>query len=223
MSAQPKLKHTLEEYLELDRNSEERLEYWDGEIVSMSGVSRPHARIEVNLTTLLDARLSTRGCEVFPANIRIKVPSLPPYRYGDISALCGEAQFEKIDGVDVLINPTLIIEVLSDSTEAYDRGDKFTHYKSIASFSEYLLIAQHRPHVAQFIKQGDGFWWHHEYNSLDDMVKLATGECELAVREIYRYLDFPQQKNSWRPNNDALRTAPHCHARRLTKRLRQPQ
>lgn len=196
MSAQPKLKYTLEEYLELDRNSEERLEYWDGEIVSMSGVNRPHARIEVNLTTMLDVRLSARGCEVFPANVRIKVPSLLPYRYGDISAVCGEAQFEKIDGVDVLLNPMLISEVLSTPTEAYDRGDKFTHYKSIASFSEYLLIAQRRPHVTQLTKRGDGFWWHREYNSLDDVVQLATGECELALREIYRHLSFPSTVKS---------------------------
>src|SRR2546421_622080 len=147
--------YTLEEYLELDRNSEERLEYWYGEIFCMSGVGRNHARIEVNLTTQLNLRLAKSGCEVFPANMRIKVPSALPYRYGDLSVLCGEAQFEEIGGVDALTNPSLIIEVLSESTEAYDRGDKFTHYKSISSFNEYLLVAQHRPHVTQFFRQSD--------------------------------------------------------------------
>src|SRR2546421_6713201 len=166
--------YTLEEYLELDRNSEERLEYWSGEIFCMSGVGRNHARIEVNLTTQLTLRLAGRGCEVFPANMRIKVPSMPPYRYGDLSALCGEAQFEKIGGLDALTNPSLIIEVLSESTEAYDRGDKFSFYKSIPDFSEYLLIAQHRPHITQFVKSDDGSWIYREFNSLDDVVKLAS-------------------------------------------------
>src|SRR5437868_8662405 len=158
--------YTLEEYLELDRNSEERLEYWHGEIFCMSGVGRNHARIEVNLTTRLNLLLAGRRCEVFPANMRIKVPSMQPYRYGDLSALCGEAQFEEIGGVDALTNPSLIVEVLSESTEAYDRGEKFTHYKSIPSFCEYLLIAQHRPHISQFIKQTDDSWLQREFNDL---------------------------------------------------------
>jgi Uma2 family endonuclease len=105
----PKQKYTLEEYYELDRNSEERLEYWDGEIFSMSGVSDQHDQIEGNLHFNLRSRLEGRGCRVFRANMRIKVPSIPPYRYGDLSALCGKPQFEKIGGVDVLTNPSLII------------------------------------------------------------------------------------------------------------------
>src|SRR5205807_9084834 len=148
-------------------NSEERLEYWSGEIFCMSGVGRNHARIEVNLTTQLSLRLAGRGCEIFPANMRIKVPNAPPYRYADLSALCGEAQFEEIGGVDALVNPQLIVEVLSPSTEAYDRGDKFTHYKSIPTLSEYLLVAQHRPHVTHLYKQSDGTWIHSEANDLE--------------------------------------------------------
>lgn len=190
MSAQPKMRYTLEEYLELDRNSDERLEFWESEVFSMSGASDEHSQIEVNLIVSLDTRLSERGCRVFAANMRIKVPSLPPYRYCDVSALCGEPQFEQIDGVDVLINPALIIEILSKSTEARDRGEKFTHYKSIPSFCEYLLIAQNRPNVSQFIKQGDGFWLHREFNALEDVVKLATCDCELSLREIYRRVKF---------------------------------
>src|SRR5215475_10369250 len=125
MSALPKGRYTLEEYLELDKNSDERLEYWDGEIFSMAGVSEEHNQIEVNMATFLNLRLSVKGCRLFLANMRIKALTMPPYRYGDLSALCGKAVFEKIEGVDVLTNPTLIIEVLSPSTEAYDRGDKF--------------------------------------------------------------------------------------------------
>lgn len=191
MTAQPKQRYTLEEYLELDANSEARLEYWDGEIFDMSGVNEEHAEVEVNLILQLGPRLRAKGCRIFPANIRIKVPSMPPYRYGDTSALCGKAQFEKIGGVDVLTNPQLIIEVLSASTEAYDRGDKFSHYKSIPSFTEYLLIAQHRPHVSQFVKQADGSWNQREFNDLDAVVKLVALECELALRDIYENVAFP--------------------------------
>ena len=191
MSALPKPKYTLEEYLELDRNSEERLEYWDGEIFSMSGVSDQHDQIESNLHISLSLRLAGRGCRVFLANMRIKVPSMPPYRYGDGSALCGKPQFEKIGGVDVLTNPSLIIEVLSDSTQAYDRGDKFSNYKSIPTLGEYLLIAQHRPHVSQFLRQTDGSWLNLEFNALDEVLKVVTLECELKLTEIYQNVTFP--------------------------------
>ena len=93
----------------------------------MSGVSKEHARIEINLSSRLDALLSERGCQLFPANMHIKVPSFPPYCYADLSALCGEAVYEQISGVDVLVNPALLIEVVSPSTEAFDRGEKFTY------------------------------------------------------------------------------------------------
>jgi Uma2 family endonuclease len=191
MTALPKEKYTLEEYLELDANSEERLEYWDGEIFSMSGVSNQHDLIETNLVYRLKGRTEGRSCRVFAANMRIKVPSMPPYRYGDVSALCGNPRFEKIGGVDVLTNPSLIIEVLSDSTERYDRGDKFSNYKSVPTLSEYLLVAQHRPHVSQFIKQPHGSWLNLEYNAVSDVLKVVSLGCELTLDEIYQEVIFP--------------------------------
>lgn len=190
MTAMPKHKYSLEEYLEMDANAEARLEYWEGEIFDMSGVSKRHARIEINLTMHLGLRLAQRGCLIFPANMRLRVPSLPPYRYGDLTALCGQDQYVNIGGLDVLTNPALIIEVLSTSTESYDRGDKFTHYKSIPSFCEYLLIAQHRPHVAQYIRQEDGSWLQREFNELADVVKLTSVECDLSLQEIYEHVIF---------------------------------
>jgi Uma2 family endonuclease len=190
MPVELKRKHTLEEYLQIDRTSEARLEYWNGEIFDMSGGSKEHDRIERSVMTHLTTRLSGRGCELFTANMRIKVPSLPPYRYGDLSGRCGEAQFEEIGGVDALINPSLIIEVLSNSTEAYDRGDKFPHYKSVASFAEYLLIAQHRPHISHFTRQDGGLWTHHEYNDLEAVVRLVSLGCELPLREVYENVTF---------------------------------
>jgi Uma2 family endonuclease len=147
MAAHPKRKYTLEEYFDLELSTNERFEYWNGEVFSMSGGSDQHDQIESNTHLFLRLALHERECRVFTGNMRIKVPGLPPYRYADVSALYGEPIFEKIGGVDTLTNPTLIVEVLSDSTEGYDRGDKFTHYKSIPSLGEYLLIAQHRPHI----------------------------------------------------------------------------
>jgi Uma2 family endonuclease len=196
MSAQPKHKYSLEEYLEMDRQSEERLEYWDGEVFDMSGVQEEHGEIEASLAIHLGSRLRQRGCRIFLANIRLKVPSFPPYRYGDTSALCGPAQFEKIGGVDVLTNPTLIIEVLSESTEAYDRGAKFTHYKSIPSFCEYLLIAQYRPHVTHYVKQDELIWNQREYGELADVVKLVSVGCEITLQEIYENVTFPITKTN---------------------------
>ena len=199
MSALPKYKYSLEEYLEMDRQSEARLEYWEGEIFDMSGVQEEHAEIETNLAIHLGSRLRQRGCRIFLANMRLKVPSFPPYRYGDTSALCGQAMFEKIGGVDTLTNPALIIEVLSESTEGYDRGKKFSHYKSIPSFSEYLLIAQDRAHVTHYVKQDELTWNQREYNNLNDEVQLVSVTCEISLRELYENVTFKESKPHLRP------------------------
>jgi Uma2 family endonuclease len=190
MSIQPKRAYTLEEYFELEKSSEEKFEFWDGNVWSMSGASLAHNLIVRNLNTEIDTQLrQTKNCLIFPSDLRIKVPAYPPYRYPDLSALCGAPEIEKTGGIDVLVNPRLIVEVLSDSTEAFDRGDKFTYYKSIPSFIEYILVAQHRPHVSQFVKQDD--WWiNFEFNDLSDTVKLKSVPCELSLTEINRDIDF---------------------------------
>ena len=190
MSALPKHKYTLEEYYDLMQTAEGRLEYWDGELFDMGGASEAHYEIEGNFLACLKAPLLTRGCRAFTSNTALKVPSLLPFRFGDFAALCGPAIFEKIGGIDVLTNPALIVEVLSKSTEAYDRGDKFSHYKSIPSFCEYLLVAQHRPHVSHFIKQADGSWSYHEYNALGDVVSLASVGVPIKLQDIYLGVTF---------------------------------
>ena len=194
MAFQPKQVYSLEEYFELEKKSEEKLEFWDGNVWSMSGASFAHNLISRNLNTELDLQLLDKGCYVLPADMRIKVPSYSPYRYPDLTALCGKPEVEKIGGIDMLVNPQLIVEVLSDSTEAFDRGDKFSYYKSIESFSEYLLVAQHRPHVTQFIKHGDGFWINYEFNDLRESVELKSVPCLLPLDSIYRDVSFPEQK-----------------------------
>src|SRR5262249_27091320 len=158
MSAETKRRYSLEEYLAMERGSESRLEFWDGELFSMSGGTLAHERIIGTTFNLLGRQLAGSGCEVIGIGMQIKSPSAPPYRYADGSVACGKVEVERFNGNDLLLNPVLIYEVLSPSTEAYDRGDKFTHYKSIPSLREYLLIAQHRPHVTHFVKQDDGTW-----------------------------------------------------------------
>ncbi len=192
MAALPKRKYSLAEYLELDTKAEERLEYFDGEIFDMSGVDPDHDQIESNLNFQFRTKFAGKPCRAFLANTRIKVPSLPPYRYGDLSALCGEPQYEKIGGIRTLVNPALIVKVLSVSTEAYDRGYKFSYYKSIPSFCEYLLIAQHRPHVTHYVKLSDGRWLQTEYDQLTDVVQLVSLACELKLQEIYENITFPE-------------------------------
>jgi Uma2 family endonuclease len=187
---QPKQIYTLEDYLELEKSTNEKFEFFDGEVWSMSGASFNHNMVVRNLNTEIDIQLREKGCYVFPSDMRIKVPEYPPYRYPDLTALCGKAEIEKIGGIDMLVNPQLIIEVLSDSTEAFDRGDKFSYYKSIESFTEYLLVAQHRPHVSHFVKHGDGFWMNLEYNDFSEEIELKSVPCKLSLKAIYRDVSF---------------------------------
>lgn len=185
MAANLKRRYTLEEYLELDCQSEERLEFWNGEIFNMSGASAEHNEIESNIHFNLRAKLEGRKCRLFLSNMRIKVPSAPPYRYGDFSALCGEAEFEKIGGVDAVVNPSLIVEVLSPSTEKYDRAAKFEQYQSIASLVEYVLVNQDVAFVTQYIRRGEE-WIYRSFMELTDVVKLESLDCEITLSEIYR-------------------------------------
>jgi Uma2 family endonuclease len=187
--------YTLEEYLELDHESEEKIEFWDGHVFTLAGASASHNRIQRNVLITLGNKLRGRRCEVFPSDMRVGVPSYPPYRYPDLSALCGQAIIQTLGKQDILTNPQLIIEVLSDSTAEFDRGYKFTYYKSIESFTEYILIAQDRPHVTQFIKQDENNWLNREFNSIDDKFHLTSLDCELELSELYQDVEFPEIQN----------------------------
>lgn len=190
MSTEVEKRLTLDEYFALELASQERLEYWNGIVWSMSGASVAHNYITRNIGTEFDLQLRERGCRSFPADMRIKVPSYSPYRYPDLSALCGQPEIETIGGLEMLVNPALIVEVLSPSSEAFDRGDKFTYYQSIPTFQEYLLVAQHRPHVSQFWKQESGVWLLREFVALTNVVRCESVPCELTLTEIYRDVDF---------------------------------
>ena len=187
--------YTLEKYLELDHNSEEKIEFRNGHVFTLAGASASHNRIHRNALFYLQLKLRGRGCEVFPSDMRVGVPAYPPYRYPDLSALGGQASIHTLDRQDILTNPSLIVEILSDSTAEFDRGYKFTYYKSIPSFTEYVLIAQDRPHVTQFIKQDENNWLNREFNSIDDGFHLASLDCELELSELYEGVEFPEISN----------------------------
>ncbi len=184
--------YTLEDYLELDHESEEKIEFWDGSVFSLAGASPNHNQIQSNLNFYLRLKLQGKNCRVYPSDMRVRVPAYPPYRYPDLSALCGEAKFEKMKNQELLVNPSLIIEILSDSTAEFDRGYKFTYYKSIKSFTEYLLIAQDRPHVTQFVKQDENNWLNHEFNRMEEKFYLDSLDCEIELAELYQDVIFPE-------------------------------
>ena len=199
MTALPKRKYTLEEYIELDKNSEERYEYFDGEVVCMSGGSIEHSTIAINVAGTLREGLKGRPCRVLSSDVRLKVPKAFPYRYPDVVVVCGQLLVEKIQGQVMLVNPLLIVEVLSPSTEAYDRGRKFTAYQSIESFQEYLLVAQDRPYVTRYVRQTDGQWLRSDVEGLDRAVKLESLDIALPLREIYLLVDFPPPESETSP------------------------
>lgn len=191
MSALPKTYYTIDEYIELEKNSEERYEYFDGEIFAMAGSSSSHHRISGNAYEYLQRKLRGRGCEAFHSDMRIRVPAAFPYRYPDASVACGEPIFDEFKGQTRLVNPVLIIEVLSPTTEDYDLGKKFTAYQSIESFREYLLIAQDRPYVIQYIKQSKNRWLRIETEGLDSEIALDSLGITLTMHELYERVRFP--------------------------------
>jgi Uma2 family endonuclease len=190
MSAIAKRKYTLEEYLELEKNSEERYEYFDGEVFAMAGGSPNHARLGTDICTLLSQKLSGKQCEVFNSDMRINVPKAFPYRYPDASVVCGEPVFDEINGQIRLVNPIVIVEVLSPRTAAYDLKDKFTEYQSIDSFKEYLIISQDKPHVIHHIRQSTRKWLRTDIEGLNAEVMLESINVTLSLREIYERVKF---------------------------------
>lgn len=199
MSAIPQRRYTLEEYFELDKNSEERYEYCSGEVICMSGGSIEHSVITVNIAGTLRERLKGRPCRVLSSDVRLKVPKAFPYRYPDVVVVCGQPITEEIQGQVMLANPLLIVEVLSPSTEAYDRGRKFSAYQSIASFQEYLLVAQDRPHITRYLRQSDGQWLRSEVEGLAGAVELASLELTLPLSEVYLLVDFTAAESGTLP------------------------
>ena len=190
MTSRPKTYPKPEEYLAFERKAEYKNEYIDGEVVAMTGASRRHNLITINLGREISQQLKGRACEAYASDMRVRIPSKRMYTYPDVVVVCDEPQFED-DGLDTLLNPTVIIEVLSESTERYDRFNKFAFYRTIEPLAEYVLVAQHEYRVEQYTKQPDGRWLLSDHRSLEDVVELASIQCTLTLREVYEKVILP--------------------------------
>jgi len=185
---------TPEEYLALERAAETRSEYLDGEMIAMTGVSIRHSTIVTNLVLELGTQLKGRPCSVHANDLRVSVPDTRLYTYPDVIVVCGEPALAD-DYRDTLTNPIVLIEVLSPSTEAYDRGTKFEHYRTLDSLREYLLVSQDRPRIEQFIRQEDGsHWLFIEVPDLSSNVLLPSISCRLALADIYDRVKYDERK-----------------------------
>jgi Uma2 family endonuclease len=175
--------YTAEEYLTLERSASCKSEFHDGQIYAMTGASRKHNLITINIARELSLQLKKRPCEAYANDMRVKAAEARSYHYPDIVVVCGAPQLEDAH-MDTLINPTLLIEVLSPSTEAYDRGGKFAHYRKVTTLREYLLVSQDQGSIERYVRQGD-VWILTEAVGLDASVPLESIDCVLSLREIY--------------------------------------
>jgi Uma2 family endonuclease len=191
MSAAAKPFVTPEQFLELERQAETKHEYFAGEIFAMAGGTPEHSLIAVNVTVELGAQLRGGPCMMYNSDMKVRATEAL-YTYPDVTVVCGEAQFAGEER-EVLLNPTLIVEVLSESTEAWDRGGKFEQYRQRDTLQEYVLIAQDRAHVERFARQASGEWLLTEVNGMDASLALPSISCELALSEVYRKVTFPDQ------------------------------
>ncbi len=181
-------RYTPEEYLDLERKAAFRSEYRRGYITAMAGTSPEHNTIALNFASEVRVRLRGRPCRVYMSDVRLLVSPTGLYTYPDIMALCGAAEFAPGD-LETLTNPSMIAEVLSRTTEAYDRGERFEDYKTISSLKEYLLISQDRVLVERFERKGQD-WERTEYRDIRQTVVLQSLGCAIPLREIYAGLPF---------------------------------
>lgn len=182
--ANKKEKYTPEEYLALEEKAEFRSEYDDGVIIAMSGGSYRHAQITVNISRFIGNKI-TGDCDVLSNDIKVWFEGLHKFYYPDITVLCGDPIFYKKRD-DSILNPTLIVEVLSSSTEARDRGEKLLAYQSLKSLREYVLVSQHKPVVEQYIRNNDGNWTYKATIGLKSKVLFESVKVELSLDEIYQ-------------------------------------
>jgi Uma2 family endonuclease len=190
MAIQRQQRYSPEEYLALERQSDQKHEYVNGRILAMAGASEAHNIIAGNLFAALHARFRGRPCRAYIGDLRVKVSATGLYTYPDVVAVCAERRFEDAD-VDTLLNPTMIVEVLSTTTEAYDRGDKFAHYREIDSLAEYVLVAQDKVRVERYVRQGSD-WLLTAFHDPDDTLRLESIGCAVTLREIYDLVEFPE-------------------------------
>jgi Uma2 family endonuclease len=189
MSTQSKILLTPEQYLEIEREAERKSEYWQGEMFAMAGAGEPHNLLVTSITVQIYSQLRSSACRTYSNDMRVHISATGLYTYPDIVVVCGVPQF--LDGRrDTLLNPTLIVEVLSPSTEAYDRGRKFENYQSIDSLKQYLLVASERVHADLFTRQPGGQWLLTAASGIEDTVDLESVGCRITLRDSYERVEF---------------------------------
>lgn len=181
-----------EEYLTAERESLEKHEYFDGEIFQMSGASDKHNTINGNAFASLHFQLKKRNCKAYQSDMRVHIPKTGLYTYPGIVVVCGKPEFLSDEYLDTLTNPILIIEVLSDSTEGYDKGVKFDNYRSLDSLREYVLISQNSKRVIRYTKQTDGSWNLMDFIGDTTEIELSSIECTLLFEDIYDKVEFEE-------------------------------
>jgi Uma2 family endonuclease len=193
MTAVPKLppRLTPDEYLAIERKAEFKSEYLNGEMFAMAGASFAHTRIKDNLARLLNNQLDGGPCVATTSDLRVKVSATGLYTYPDVVIVCGPPEFEDSQ-VDTLVNPRVIIEVLSDSTAEYDRGTKYRHYQRIDSLQEYILVSQKEPAIEQLIRQPNGRWESATPAGLDSGLELVSMPARVRLADIYAGVTFPE-------------------------------
>ena len=189
MSSLPNERFTPEQYLEMDRKADHRSEYVAGEILAMAGASREHNRITLNIGTSLTLLLRGKPCEPFTSDIRIKGKKTGAYLFPDVVVGCEPLEFED-NSLDILLNPVVIMEVLSPTTEVDDRSWKFAHFRRMATLKDYVLLSQYQPFAEHYTRQDDETWVLTELNGLHSILHLPSIECELSLSEIYERVDF---------------------------------
>ncbi len=179
---------TSDEYISAERKATLKSEYLSGEIVARSGASHEHNLITMNTATSLYNQLSNQGCMVYSSDMRVGSDNGDSYLYPDVSVVCERPRFED-DVLDTLLNPIIVIEVLSHSTEEYDRGEKAERYKKLESLKEYILISQDRLNVEHYTVK-DGIWSVKELNDLNDSLRLTSVDAKLKLQHLYRFVEF---------------------------------
>ncbi len=195
MSTASKQPLTPQRYLELERIAQTRSEFYCGEMFAMTGASRTHNRISLNVARRIDEQFDGRPCEVYQSDMRVKVSASGLYTYPDVVATCDAPQFED-EEVDTLLNPQVIVEVLSDSTEAYDRGTKFGHYRKLDSLQEYVLISQESARVERYTRQPDGQWLLWSTEEMSDTLAISSIGCTLKLADIYARVIFDSSESA---------------------------
>jgi Uma2 family endonuclease len=190
MSSQASTFLTPEEYLEIERRAERKSEYFDGRMYAMSGASYAHVLIVDSLSHQLKLRLKGGPCRAHSIELRLRVAPNGFYTYPDLMVICAGPQFAD-NRNDTVVNPVLIVEVLSESTEAYDCGKKFEQYRKLLSLREYVIVAQDAPHIEQYMRQPDGHWLLAETSGMDASIQFASIDCMLPLAQIYDEVEWP--------------------------------